>query len=397
MTNDNDNKKYNEYYTKEQATNSLGYEEVENFISPSSIQNRHLGKNVIRAENLVIGSKGFQSNATWSTTTSTISWDAHTIILGDNSVININAGSTSITNPNVNYYIYWESGSNDYFVTTIKKDTVGSDKFLVNTVKKDSNNIVTYTTADNSGTLISGDVIKTGKIQSTDGRTFFDLNGSKIQMSDASKPRFVANGTSPRFVISKAGHDANTATPENSLIYIDGAGTRLYFSKTFSSPTNTSPDAFNGAVSLIHYSSSNYKNAVLILDFFKEPSWIITKATFQFRFSPGYFNNGVTNSESYQQQMKVLMNPTKTKVDPFPAGAYDRYSGGLALILDGKSSNSFNLSSSELVFTDTLNSGEISNIVDGWNRIIVQTDNNNLDYTSYGIIQLNLNGYETIT
>ena len=42
-----------------------------------------------------------------------------------------------------------------------------------------------------NGTTIDGDKIVTGKIQSSDGKTYFDLDGDKIIMNDGSNDRLL--------------------------------------------------------------------------------------------------------------------------------------------------------------------------------------------------------------
>ena len=217
-----------------------------------------------------------------------------------------------------------------------------------------------------------------------------------IQLSDGTFPRIILDGVNGKFVISRPGFDANSATDAQSIVKVDSIGSKLYFSKTFSSPSNTSPDAFTGAVSAIIYDSASGNNAVLILDFYKSPAWNITSANLQLRFVPQRIYSGGVQT-IYQTNIKGYINPTETVNNDGISLVWLRYSGGTTLRMDGQGADAFNLSSTALTFTDTFGGSEIAALTDGWNRIILQTDNNDGNFVSYGTINLNLIGYETVT
>lgn len=372
------------------------FETLEEEISNGGIQGNHIGKSVIRADNLVIGSKGHVSNAVWSTTTNSISWNSHTLILGDNTIYNISSGSASITNASLTYYLYYKKNSSTYRVSTIRADAIGNNKVLVNTVKVDSNGIVTFVASDNSGTQISGDNIKTGKIQSTDGKTFFDLNDGKLQISDASNPRVRLSSTSPYLVVSKTGQNANTSTPANSLMHVSDSGIKIYSTKTFSSPSNTNPNFYNWGTSSVTYSTSGGgQSTAIIIDFYKQSSWEILSFEIQLRFRPGAYFNGTDFSTTYQSNIKAYLNPSiSSALGSY--NAYYRYSGGTVLRMNSEGADAFSLSSSKLTLADTFSSSEISQISNGWNQIVLQTDNNNADDISFGVINATMSIAETV-
>lgn len=240
--------------------------------------------------------------------------------------------------------------------------------------------------------------ITSGILRSVDGRTFFSLDDSKIQLSDLTHARWIADGKNTKFVISKPGIDANLATAANSFLYIDNSGTKAYFSKTFSSvPIQRVLASSAPGVSseLVYDTAAFYRNSVVILDFYKSSSWTFVSGSLQLKFQSGAFDSGANFVPNYQTSNRVFLNATETTVQSYPFGVWIRYSGGTQLTLDGQSAP-FNLSVSNLIFTDTFDSTEIGAMVDGWNRIVVQTDNNQFDAYSFGEMNLNLIGYETI-
>lgn len=244
--------------------------------------------------------------------------------------------------------------------------------------------------------ILRANLIRTGILESTNGLTFFDLDNGKIQISDSSVPRVILSSVSPYFVISKPGINANTATDAESIIKVDSLGSKVYFSKSWSSPSNTSADTFSGAVAAINYDTGGGggKNAVLILNFYKDSDWSFTSGELQLKFVPHrYYSGGVVTV--YQQDMQVRINPSES-VQNNGVNVWLRYSG-TALTLDGQGAASFDLSAGALTFTKTLTSGDIATFANGWNSIVIQTDLDDPNSISYGVINLNMVGYETVS
>jgi len=378
----------------------MPFEAVEEMLSNGSISRYHIGKNVISADNLVIGVQGHSSDATWTPTANNLAWDAHTLILGNNRAISINAGNASITNPSLTYYIYYRDGASTYNVSTIRSDAVAAGRVLVNTARVDGSGNVTFSTAFNDGTQISGDRIKTGKIQSNDGRTYFDLANSKIQMSDASDPRVLIDGSTPKFVISKVGVDANSATASQSLIYIDGSETSVFFIFTAWSPSVATTDAFTGSIGAVIYDSGNNKNAAPAVSFYKPSNWTITSAKLYTIFYASDIDNGSAYVQSFPQTVRFRLNATRTRTTTaYPGLApYYRFLSGTVLTMDGESNDYVNPSSDGQSYIHTFSAGEISSFnSSAWNTIVCQADTSSTTAYGYAVMNLVIEGYATVS
>jgi hypothetical protein len=88
-------------------------------------------------------------------------------------------------------YIYW-NGSKNLQVSTVYSDAVGTSKILLAIMTPKQ----TYGSCEaqlfgNDGTIIDGDKIQTGRIASSDGKTYFDLNERRIIMNDSENDRLI--------------------------------------------------------------------------------------------------------------------------------------------------------------------------------------------------------------
>mgnify|MGYP003510116150 CR=1 FL=1 len=374
-------KKYNSFFVKDSGQpNPLTVEGMEQFASPGSISNYHIGKNVIRADNLVIGAQSVSSNATWTPTANSLAWDTHSLILGDNRVISISAGSASITNPSLTYYIYYKDGASTYNVSTIRSDAVSAGRVLVNTARVDASGNVSFSTAFNEGTQISGNNIKTGKIQSNDGRTFFDLNLAKIQMSDASYPRVVIDGATPKLVISKPGFDANSATPAQSFLNISNSGSTQTLQATFSNGAGNQINNFNSSPGFVAYDGVvNYYTQILL---YIPSNWTLTDAVLDIISNDASYDNGGGYTLTRNNDLSIRINPTKTTTGGGGSPYLWRFSAGTSI------ATGVVPSSDGYTQTYTFSTPQKAALTSGWNRITIQQDTN--APFNYGIIGMEL-------
>ncbi len=77
--------------------------------------------------------------------------------------------------------------------TTTYSSAVGGNKVLlaIVTASADTSANCIITAFGSEGTTIDGDKIVTGRIESTDGLTYFDLDLKRIVISDGTNPRGV--------------------------------------------------------------------------------------------------------------------------------------------------------------------------------------------------------------
>jgi hypothetical protein len=144
--------------------------------------------NSITTDKLVIGAQLFTHNITWTATDiDTCSWSVGTIKFADSSTISILSGNTG--NIVATTYIYYNNSST-LATTTNYADVVGDNEILLAIVELGGTGGKCVITPINSvGTTIDGNKIVTGKIQSIDGKTYFDLNLGKFIVNDGSNDR----------------------------------------------------------------------------------------------------------------------------------------------------------------------------------------------------------------
>jgi hypothetical protein len=160
-------------------------ENGETLIDGGIIQAAAILANSITADKLTIGSKSFSHNLTWTATDQdTASWSAGTIKLADDETTAINAGNTG----NINYttFIYFD-GTSVLKTTTNYANAVGDSKILLAIVEKGQlGGGCAITPIQSAGTTIDANKIVTGKVQSVDGQTYFDLNLGRMIINDDS-------------------------------------------------------------------------------------------------------------------------------------------------------------------------------------------------------------------
>lgn len=137
--------------------------------------------------------QNFVSTLSWTATDAdTATWSAGTIKTTDGTTYNIVTGNTG--NIASTTYVYLDSDTSTTVLqkTTTATNAIGSNKFLIAIVQKGATGAkCIIDVISSNGTTIDGDRITTGKIQSTDSKTYFDLDNDKIIMNDRSNDRLL--------------------------------------------------------------------------------------------------------------------------------------------------------------------------------------------------------------
>jgi len=138
----------------------------------------------ITTEKLALSSKQFVPNITWTATDhNTCSWSSGTIKWADGTTSNINVGNTG--NITQKTYLYYNNSST-LQKTTSYASAVGANKILLAIVEPvvDTDAKCLITPVFSTGATIDGDKVVTGKIESIDGKTYFDLNNKQFMLND---------------------------------------------------------------------------------------------------------------------------------------------------------------------------------------------------------------------
>ncbi len=174
------------------------------------------------ANKLVVGAQTWAHNLDWSATDyNTASWSAGSLQLSGGSSYQIDAGNTG--NMASTTYIYFNKTST-LQVTTTYSDAVGDDTILLAIIDPDpdTSGSAIITAIGSPGTTIDGDTIVTGRIQSVNGNTYFDLNNNELVIANASGTTVI----DPYGVVSTANFaSSNLKTSPNQSItsssYVD--------------------------------------------------------------------------------------------------------------------------------------------------------------------------------
>jgi len=152
------------------------------------IQTIALLANSITAEKLKIGVRSWNHDIEWTATDiNTCSWSSGDITFADGSTTAINSGNTG--NIAAKTYIYYD-GTSTLKTTTTYSSAISDSKILLAIIEIGGTGgkcVITPMRA--TGTTIDGDKIVTGKIESVDGKTYFDLNNKIIIVNDGSDNR----------------------------------------------------------------------------------------------------------------------------------------------------------------------------------------------------------------
>jgi hypothetical protein len=154
------------------------------------IQTEAILANSITADKLTIGNQTFSHDIVWTATDEdTASWSSGTIVWADGSTSSINSGNTG--NITATTYIYYD-GTSTLQTTTTAADAVGDNKRMLAIVEEGGAGGKTVITPMlSTGTTIDGNKIVTGRIQSLDTYTYFDLNDGVLVVDEATITRLV--------------------------------------------------------------------------------------------------------------------------------------------------------------------------------------------------------------
>ena len=169
----------------------------------------------VTAEKLSLGAKKFIHNIVWTATDyNTCSWSAGVIKFADGTTDNTNSGNTG--NITQKTYVYY-NGTSTLQKTTSYTTAIGGNNIPLVIVElvADTNAkcIITPITITIGGT-IDGDLIITGKVQSVDLKTYFDINNNKIAMNDGDNDRLLIGKIGSKYgvKISLPTYDASIDT-----------------------------------------------------------------------------------------------------------------------------------------------------------------------------------------
>lgn len=169
----------------------------------------------ITASRLAVGAKKFTHNIVFTATDDdTASWTSGSITFADGSSRSINSGNTG--NLAAKSYIYY-NGSATLQKTTDYSSAIGGNNIPLAIIEPTSDVdgkciITSFFTGD---TTIDGDLITTGRIESADGKTYFDLNEDRLVVSDGIDVRVVIGKIDTDVYgikVSLQGYDALTDT-----------------------------------------------------------------------------------------------------------------------------------------------------------------------------------------
>jgi len=152
----------------------------------------------------------------------TVSWASGAINFADGTNVSISSGDTG--NIGAKTYIYYD-GTGVLKTTTDYTVPLGNTNVLLAIAEPDTDTSgkAVITTLGATGTTIDGDKIVTGKIQSINGNTFFDLNNNLLQISNDTNTTIidgkglVSSANFPFSSVSGSGIQGSTSTSFNDL------------------------------------------------------------------------------------------------------------------------------------------------------------------------------------
>lgn len=146
----------------------------------------------VAAEKLIIGNGSFVTDVIFTTSFyDQAEWTAGALYFKDGTIAPIDAGNTGRLGVTTTHYIYWapEIGPTLQVTTNIAETTGSAVLLCVMEPQASTARGAVLTLQMTQGTTISGNNIRTGKIESSDGSTFFDLDGDQIIINDGANDR----------------------------------------------------------------------------------------------------------------------------------------------------------------------------------------------------------------
>jgi len=148
----------------------------------------------ISAGSVVVGyAKGFVSTLVWTATDfNTANWAAGTIKTSDGISYSIASGNTGNISATTYIYLHPATSITVLQTSTTATDAAGDGKILTAIIELGTSGAgCIITVIGSTGTTIDGDRIVTGKIESADGLTYWDLDNNLFVQSDGTYPRVV--------------------------------------------------------------------------------------------------------------------------------------------------------------------------------------------------------------
>lgn len=144
-------------------------------------------------------------------------------------------------------------------------------------------------------------------------------------------------------------------------------------------------------VGVVNYADSagTAHNKVVRLDFYKPSNFVLTGAVVQTICKDSLQGGG--GAQKRFQNATIYLNPSKTLTTAGGGTGFKfwRFSGGNAI------RSGLTPTSDGQKVTDTFTSGELSNIANGWNTLILQSNTNTTVNLGYAAMNLVLTGYLT--
>jgi len=203
------------YNGKIYVYNSLG----QTLIDGGYISARAISANSIIAGKLSTAVKKFVHNLVWTAVdNNTASWSSGIIALADGTYLSVNSGNTgNLTEKN---YIYY-NGTLTLQKTQYYNIAIGGSNIPLAIVEPtaDIDGKCLISAFISPGTTIDGDLILTGKIESSGGQTYFDLNNNFFKVSDVLRDRVIIGkmGSAYGIKVSLFGVDASSETDINKF------------------------------------------------------------------------------------------------------------------------------------------------------------------------------------
>lgn len=171
----------------------------------------------INAEKLQSGVKKFVHTLVFSSVdNNTVSWTSGRLTRADGTFVEINSGITG--NLSQKYYLYF-NGTPNLALTNLPNVATSNSNIPLAVLEptSDPTGKAIITIFNNAGTTIDGDLITTGKIQSAEGHTYFDLNNDVLVVNDKINDRIIIGkiGAGHGIKVSLAGYDAINDTNIN--------------------------------------------------------------------------------------------------------------------------------------------------------------------------------------
>lgn len=159
----------------------------------TNITAEQVDADAVFTEFLGVGAMSFVSTLTWTATDyNTATWASGSIKFADGTIYSITGSNTGNISSTTYVYLDPDTSTTALQTSTTYSDAISDNKTLLATVDVGASGAGCIIRVHNAkGTTIDGDTIVTGKVESADGKTYFDLDNNYIVMNDGSNNRVV--------------------------------------------------------------------------------------------------------------------------------------------------------------------------------------------------------------